>query len=285
MAVGTGAVSSISTRWRMRWPYWVELVWDAIIREAEGLPVEPDPPWYELPAVSQLSITSPGLLTPFRAINANKSFRYQVKPFGFMLISHVDPLVPLPDGLELGQLTPIAPYSTRPDEFLGLPWVNRHDGRPLRVTTAAGGRRGAVRLKTYGDVIAEYQMHPDAKSGDLRGGQSHRGSRGLLPRLHVRATEIRHIGKESNRLDEEEEGALVDDGDAYVEYRDERREWEVALPALREIRSHHGVGYLVSASGLSERGVRYALNGGKVPRREARRRLLALIGGTWRGRQ
>lgn len=263
--------------WAKRWPSWIEGVWSAIIREVEGLTVDPDPSWYELPAVSQLSITSPRLLAPFRAINAGKPFKNQIKPFGFMLIGHVDPLTPLPEGLQLEQLTPIAQYSTRAEEFLDLPWVNRHDGRPLRVTTATGTASGTVRLKTYGDVIAEYRMHPDTKSGDPSdGGQAHRGSRGVLPRLHVRATEIRHIGKESNRLDEEDEGALVDVDGAYVEYRDARQEWQAVVPALLELRQRVGWRALAEASGLSERGLRYALNGGRVPHAAARQRLLRL---------
>ncbi|MDQ3690968.1 MAG: hypothetical protein M3406_13235 [Chloroflexota bacterium] len=258
--------------WDNRWPYWIEIVWDAIIRQAEGLEVDPEPPWYGLPAVSQLSITSPRLLAPFRTINTDKRFKDQVKPFGFMLIGHVDPFAPLPDGLELGQLTPIAPYSTKPEEFLDLPWVNRHDGRPLRVTTAVGGAMGSIRLKTYGDVVAEYRVHPDAKSGDPRGGQSHRGSRGLLPRLHVRVSEVRHIGKESNRLDEEDEGAVLASDDVYVEYRDARREWAAAVPRLQLI----GAIELARRTGMSARTMRSRLNSGRMPRKRDRQRLLEL---------
>jgi hypothetical protein len=195
-----------------------------------------------------------------------------------MLIGHVDPLAPLPPGLELGRLTPIAPYTSNPDELLGLPWVNRHDGRPLRTTTRSCPENGAVRLKTYGDVLGEYRLHPDTKSGDPGGGQSHRGSVGLLPRLHIRVVEMRHIGKESNRLDEENEGALLDSDEVYVEYRDERREWlEMIVPRLRQLREQMGSAALCAASGLSERALRYALNGGKLPRAGARSKLIALV--------
>jgi len=74
-----------------------------------------------------------------------------------------------------------------------------------------------------------------------------------------------------------EEGAVLDTDDVYVVYRDERREWEAVLPALRELREQKGRRYLAEPSGLSERALRYALNGGKVPRRGARRRLAALL--------
>src|SRR5207249_2158957 len=122
------------------------------------------------------------------------------------------------------------------------------------------------------NVLAEYRTHPDIKSADPAGGQAHRGSRGLLPRLHVEVTEVRHIGKESNHLDEEEEGSLLNLDEVYVEYRDERQEWIALLPRLRESRDRLGMVALRGASGLSERALRYALNAGRLPRATARRR-------------
>jgi hypothetical protein len=60
------------------------------------------------------------------------------------------------------------------------------------------------------------------------------------------------------------------------QYPDERAEWERAIPALRRLRDERGWGFLAEASGLSERALRYALNGGKMPHAEARRKLLHL---------
>ena len=70
---------------------------------------------------------------------------------------------------------------------------------------------------------------------------------------------------------------MTDPDEVYVEYHDERREWEAAMPALRRLRDEKGWRYLAEASGLSERALRYSLNGGKVPRHQARSRLLALV--------
>lgn len=88
-----------------------------------------------------------------------------------------------------------------------------------------------------------------------------------------------HIGKESNRLEDVQDGLVTDPDEVYVVYRDERREWEAALPRVRRIRDEKGWRYLAEASGLSERTLRYALNGGTMPHREARVRLLALVTG------
>lgn len=68
----------------------------------------------------------------------------------------------------------------------------------------------------------------------------------------------------------------TDPDEVYVVYRDERREWEAALPALRRMREEKGWRYLAENSGLSERAIRYALNGGMMPHRRARERLVAL---------
>jgi hypothetical protein len=202
----------------------------------------------------------------------------QIKPFGFLLLGHVDPLAALPAGLERGDVVPVVPFTSRPEELLGLPWRNRRDGRPIAVTTRPGGERGKVRLATYRDVVAAYRRHPETKSGDPGRGLGHGASVGLLPRLRVRAVGLPlHIGKESNRLDEVEDGVITDPDDVYVEYRDERREWELVVPALRRLRDERGWRYLSDASGLSERELRYVLNSGKVPHAAARSRLAALF--------
>ena len=263
--------------WTAKWPEWVDVVWRRFIAEAEGLPVGSAPAWFELPAVSQLPVSSPAVLKPFAALNAGLPYEGQVKPFGFLLLGHLDPLAALPDGLDRS-VTPMAPFSSKPDELLALPWRNRRDGQPLAVTTRPGGERGKVRLQTIGDVVAAYRLHPETKSGDPRGGRGRRGSVGVLPRLTVRAVGLPvHIGKESNRLEEVQDGLVSDPDDVYVEYHDERQEWEAALPALRALRDERGWGHLAEASGLSERALRYALNGGKMPHREARAELLRLV--------
>lgn len=263
--------------WDAPWREWAEIVWRRIIDEAEGRDPGPEPPWFDLPAVSQLPVSSPGVLDPFRALNDGRPYAEQVKPFGFLLLGHVDPLVALPPGLDRGDVVPVAPFTSRPEALLGLPWRNRRDGRPIAVTTRPGGERGKVRLTTYRDVVAAYRRHPESKSGDPGRGLGHGASVGLLPRLRVRAVGLPlHIGKESNRLDEVEDGVVTDPDDVYVIYRDERREWEMVVPALRRLRDERGWRYLAEASGLSERAVRYALNGGKMPHRAARDALLRL---------
>jgi hypothetical protein len=260
----------------LEWPEWIDHAWRRTIAMVTGTDPGPEPDWYALPAVSQVAITTPALARPFERINAGRPFAEQVKPFGFLLLGHVDPLATVPDTLPARSVAPVAPYTSKPAEYANLPWVDRHSGKGLRVTTRRHPVRGAVRLTTYGDVIGEYRMHPETKSGHPYGGSALRSSVGVLPRLEVVGTEVRHIGKESNRLEEAEEGLDVPEDEAYTEYRDPRAEWAAVLPALRRMREERGCRFLVDASGLSERELRYILNGGKVPHVLAGQRLLAL---------
>jgi hypothetical protein len=262
--------------WKTTWREWVDVVWRRIIAEAEGADPAAPPDWFALPAVSHLPVSSPAVLVPFRALNAGHAYAQQIKPFGFLTLGHADPLL-LPPGAR-GAVTPVAPFTRDAAALLGLPWRDRRDGRVLQVTTRPGGQLGKVRLSTLGDVVADYRLHPETKSGDPRGGLGRRGSIGLLPRLTVRAIGLPlHIGKESNRLEEVQDGLVTDPDEVYVTYRDERAEWAQALPALLRLRDEKGWRYLAEASGLSERALRYALNGGKVPHSEARRHLLDVI--------
>ncbi|HEY1167728.1 MAG TPA: hypothetical protein VGE81_01925 [Candidatus Limnocylindrales bacterium] len=91
------------------------------------------------------------------------------------------------------------------------------------------------------------------------------------------ATMVRHIGKESNQLDEVEDEVGLDLDNVLIQYVDERGEWEAALPALQRPRDECGWRLLADASRLTERAIKYALNGVKMPHPDARRRLLAAV--------
>lgn len=198
---------------------------------------------------------------------------------------HADPLAPLPEGVEPG-VVPVTPYAGDASGGLGQEWRARGSGSKIRVTTCDGGRPCAVRLRTYRDVVAEYRLHPEAKSGDPGGGPCTRATVGLLPRLDVRVAGVpAHIGKESNRLEEVEAGAVAARDSTYTVFRDDRAEWEASLPALRELRATIGWRRLAEASGLSERALRYAFNGGTLPRLRAREALLRLLASVARRRR
>lgn len=260
--------------WSAPWPYWVEIVWRGVIDEAEGRPSVRKPDWYRRPAVGQISTTTWSLYQPFH--DPDTKSRSRVRPFNFMLVGHVDPLVPLPTSIDAHHVTPVAPFSSDPEQFLSLPWRNRVDGQPISVTTDRQPDSERVRLRTYGDAITDYRFHPERKSGDPDGGVGRRTSTGLLPRRPVIAVGIRHIGKETNQLDEVEEGLIDVVESPHVQYIDERGEWERILPRLREI----GVPELARLTGMSPRTLRSRINSGRLPRL-ADRRILKNAASGW----
>jgi hypothetical protein len=95
-------------------------------------------------------------------------------------------------------------------------------------------------VKTYGDVLREYAFHAESKCADANGNLSGKQTIGLLQRRHVRIDQIKHIGKESNMLEEIEAGLIHSAQNVYTEYPDPKRdEWETKiLPALKTVPRH-----------------------------------------------
>jgi hypothetical protein len=104
-------------------------------------------------------------------------------------------------------------------------------------------------VKTYGDVLVEYEYHSESKCADANGDTCSKQTIGLLQRRHVRIEQIKCIGKESNSLEEVESGLIHSEQSVYTLYEDPRRdEWQTRiLPALKKA----SLTRLVELSGLS----------------------------------
>lgn len=106
-------------------------------------------------------------------------------------------------------------------------------------------------MKTYGDVLVEYEFPPEAKGADADGNPSGKQTVGLLQRRHVRVERIVYIGNESNSLEDVESGLIHSAENVYTEYPDSKRdEWQtVIVPTHRKI----SLSVLAKESGLSRR--------------------------------
>lgn len=88
-------------------------------------------------------------------------------------------------------------------------------------------------MKSYGEVLQEYEFHPESKCADSNGVPCGKQTIGLLQRRHVRVRGLTHIGKESNRLEEVESGLIHSADGVSTEYIDPRREeWRRAAKML-----------------------------------------------------
>jgi hypothetical protein len=155
-------------------------------------------------------------------------------------------------------------------------WIDQYSGKPYRITTAGHhGERKTARVKTYGDVIREYEFHPESKCADANGEPCKKQTIGLLQRRHVQIDQIKYIGKESNSVEDVESGLVHSKQNAYTEYPDPRRdEWQTKIVrALREI----PLSILEKESGLSRRMLIKARSGQVRPHRKNRELLESIV--------
>jgi hypothetical protein len=243
---------------------WIPQAWLNIVRKTLGLPTEPLS-FEHLPAVGRVIITSPKVMRSLAKLNAGKKHSSRLKPFTFLLSCHVTPFGH-PPGVDPEKFHLVAPYELNSERWAEMTWIDQYSGQPYQITKQGfHGTRGIARVKTYGDVLREYEFHPGSKSADAKGKPSGRQTIGLLQRRHIRVEKIIYIGKESNRLEEIEAGIIHSAQSVYTEYPDPRRqEWETKiLPALRKL----PIRVLVRLTNKSPSMLRRTLAGRSRPRR------------------
>lgn len=220
-----------------------------------------EPTWFDLPAVSRISVSSPHVLRAFGGFNANRAREEQIRPFNFCLSAHVAAFGH-PEGVDPLRFHLIAPYADDPETFLALDWVDRFSGELYAVTTVEDfGRSGAALLQTYGTVFSRYARHLEAKSLDSTG-RPGRGM-GLLLRRPVDEGSRAYVGKESNRIEEVEMGLLHQLGEVMQEYGKAHDPWHSwVVPVLRAMTLRQ----LVGETGLDRRTVQRLRNRHSDPR-------------------
>jgi hypothetical protein len=210
-------------------------VWLNMVRRAYRLPTR-KLSFEDSPAVGRVSVGSPAAMRPFASFNAGKEYSEQIKPFNFVLTCQVKQLGH-PTGVEPERFHLIAPYDGEPARWAKADWIDQYTGNLYRITTDGHhGARETARVKTYGEILREYEFHPEAKCADADGDTCERQTVGLLQRRHVQIEGIRYIGKESNALEDVEAGLIHSTGSVYTEYCDPQRdEWATKLkPALEK---------------------------------------------------
>jgi hypothetical protein len=109
-----------------------------------------------------------------------------------------------------GNFTSLTPNDSDPRKWLDKQWIDQHSKKRFWITTHGHcGSRQTARVKTYGDFVAEYEFHPEAKCADALGNPCERQTIGLLQRRHIKIDLIKGIGKESNSLENADEGMFT----------------------------------------------------------------------------
>jgi hypothetical protein len=204
---------------------WTAAVWEMIVRKCCCLRT-PKVKFAHLPAIGRTTVSSPFLMSSFESLNAGKPYSDQIKPFNFLLTAHVIPFGH-PVGVDPEKFHLFTPYDSDPRKWLDKEWIDQHSKKRFRITTHGYcGSRQTARVKTYGDLVTEYEFHPEAKCADALGNPCDRQTIGLLQRRHIKIDLIKCIGKESNSLENVDEGMVHSDQNVYTEYADPRRsEW------------------------------------------------------------
>lgn len=253
---------------------WISRVWLGIIRRALGLRT-PTLTFEHLPAVGRMAVTSPAVMTPLANLNRGKKYAHQIKPFNFLMTCHVK-LLGHPLEIDPEHFHLLAPYEIDPRKWLNKDWIDQYSGDIFRVTTAGHhGNRWTARVKTYGEVLEEYEFHPESKCSDKYGNPCDKQTVGLLYRRHIRIRSIKYIGKESNSLEDVEAGLVHTAESVYTEYPDASRdEWSTeTVPVLRKL----PLNVLVQESDLSRRMLIDTRAGRSRPHRKNRELLDAIL--------
>ena len=153
---------------------------------------------------------------------------------------------------------------------------SQYSGEDYRITTTGHhGDRHTARVKTYGEVLREYEIHPESKSADADGKPCGKQTVGLLQRRHVRIDQIKYVGKESNSLEEVEAGLIHSAENVYTLYTDPRRdEWQTKiLPVLKKI----PLAVLAKMSVLSRRELSNIKAGRSRPHRTNQELLASIV--------
>ena len=163
---------------------WIAQAWLGIIRRSLGLSAR-SLGFERSVAVGQVTVSSPEVLKPLKALNAGKPYGTQIKPFNFILSCHVRKLGH-PVGANPERFHLIAPYESDPGKWTKLHWIDQYSGKRYRISTSTPtGTRSGARVQSYGDVLQEYEFHPEAKCADSSGAACTRRSVGLLGRRQV----------------------------------------------------------------------------------------------------
>ena len=167
-------------------PAWIVEAWEWILRKSLDLPTG-EISWFELPATMRFTITTPEVLRVLQARQMKLRYRDRVKPYNFIQSPIIDHIGGHPVGTDPDHLTLIAPFSSDPSRWYDRQYTNVHDGKLYRLGQPGKRLPSQAQPKTYGDVVAQYRWHPEAKSLAPEGKPCGPRTEGLLIRTTVTA--------------------------------------------------------------------------------------------------
>jgi hypothetical protein len=209
--------------WKKDAPLWIYEMWDYIVRGFLGLPRKL-PQWASLPQMMRFSVSTWNVLKMLGMWECARPHNFMFMVMTSEKFSFDFDFDNKPDKKPMV----IVPFSSKQNEWRNLEGFDIHNRN----------RRGKCQIYrmddpdfhplTYAHKIEEYVRHPEAKSLGLEGRPCTAETRGLLPRAHITAGQIRYIDKETSSMwAQSDELSVITDNDEVgfrvVEYGRSRR--------------------------------------------------------------
>ena len=184
---------------------------------------------FDIPFRRRFPITQPRIYDApgFRNYNRTKGYDYQIKPSSFF--QTITPATEIGDSV-----LPIAPFERSQTKSRKLPWTDFRNGKPIRLDWDGSGASGSVPVMRLDEFVWRYANHPESKAADSCGNPATAETRGLLGRLHLTGREPSRIGKEVDRLGEDDGSEL--DPDEPIIYADgSEAALKAAIAVIRDL--------------------------------------------------
>jgi hypothetical protein len=108
--------------------------------------------------VGRVTVSSPAVIRPLAKLNEGRPYALQIKPFNFLLTCYVKAFGH-PKGADPEHFHLIAPYNNDSRQWLKMDWTDQYTGNSCRITTTGhSGNKRTARVKTYGDILREYDI-------------------------------------------------------------------------------------------------------------------------------
>jgi hypothetical protein len=223
---------------------WITQVWRYIIATQLAAVNGEEPSWLDRPAISRYSVSQVSLLRTFDKINEGKPYSQRIKPANFILVGHAYPVQPT----FIGRIVPIAPFERDASRWAIMQWINKHSpDQVFQVDTfgdAVTIKVGVAYVKSYRDVLALYEIHPEEKFDTPDGRPCTRDYRGILVRKHVRSIGLSYVGKESNQVEQVQLGLM---SASEVTRRQDLHDWDAVFALVKPVIAGYSVSDLARA--------------------------------------
>lgn len=156
---------------------------------------------FDVPMRRKFPISQPSILERLAQYNKGRSYEHRIKPFGF--VQSVTPAV-----IGSASPIPIAPFERDVARSKRLQWVDYETGNPLRLDWIGSNLEGTFPVMRLSEYVDQYHRHPEAKAADWQGNAAGPDTIGLLGRLRLKSGRLARIGKEIDRLDQDEGAAI-----------------------------------------------------------------------------